>query len=52
MCSVEGEVDGVCIGTGVCDYKGYISRPVRANDLHGVGAFLLMCAALSMEKIC
>lgn len=37
-------VVGVCIGTGVCDYQGYIERPTSCNDLHGVGAFLLMCA--------
>lgn len=40
-------VDGVCVGTSVCDYKKYISRPTSANDLHGVGAFLLMCAAIA-----
>ncbi len=33
----------VCIGTGVGDYKHYCERPVSVNDLHGVGAFLLMC---------
>lgn len=27
----------------VGDYDHYIHRPVSANDLHGVGAFLLMC---------
>lgn len=37
-------VVGVCIGTGVCTYQGYIERPTSCNDLHGVGAFLLMCA--------
>lgn len=34
----------VCIGTGVGDYRHYCDRPVSTNDLHGVGAFLLMCA--------
>ena len=34
----------VCIGTGVGDYRHYCERPVSVNDLHGVGAFLLMCA--------
>lgn len=33
----------VCIGTGVGDYKHYCDRPVSVNDLHGMGAFLLMC---------
>lgn len=37
------QIDGVCIGTGVGDYKHYIERPTSANDLHGVGAFLIMC---------
>lgn len=37
-------VGHVCIGTGVGDYQYYCSRPVSVNDLHGVGAFLLMCA--------
>ena len=44
----EGEdlcVGGVCVGTSVCNYKEYIERPTCTNDLHGVGAFLLMCAA-------
>jgi unsaturated rhamnogalacturonyl hydrolase len=37
-------VGNVCIGTGVGDYEFYCKRPVSVNDLHGVGAFLLMCA--------
>ena len=37
-------VGHVCIGTGVGDYRHYCERPVSTNDLHGVGAFLLMCA--------
>ncbi|MCM1044832.1 MAG: glycoside hydrolase family 88 protein [Candidatus Gastranaerophilales bacterium] len=43
----EGEdllVGGVCVGTGVGDYKHYCERPTSTNDLHGVGAFLIMCA--------
>ena len=38
------QIGNVCIGTGVVDYAHYCSRPVSVNDLHGVGAFLLMCA--------
>ncbi|NLK75153.1 MAG: glycoside hydrolase family 88 protein [Clostridiales bacterium] len=41
-------VGNVCIGTGVGDYKHYIERPVSENDLHGVGAFLIMCAEVQM----
>ena len=40
-------VNNVCIGTGVCDYKGYIERPTSENDLHGVGAYLLMCCEVA-----
>jgi len=48
--SWEGEdiqIGNVCIGTGVGDYEFYCARPVCTNDLHGVGAFLLMCAELA-----
>ncbi|MBQ3080759.1 MAG: glycoside hydrolase family 88 protein [Clostridia bacterium] len=38
------QIGNVCIGTGVGDYTHYINRPTSVNDLHGVGAFLLMCA--------
>lgn len=43
----EGEdllLGNVCIGTGVGDYQHYCDRPTSTNDLHGIGAFLLMCA--------
>jgi len=36
-------VNNICIGTGVGDYQFYIDRPRVQNDLHGMGAFLLMC---------
>lgn len=36
-------VGEVCIGTGVGDYAYYCDRPCSVNDLHGVGAFLMMC---------
>ncbi|MBR6380312.1 MAG: glycoside hydrolase family 88 protein [Lachnospiraceae bacterium] len=36
-------IGGVCVGTGVGDWEHYIHRPTSVNDLHGVGAFLLMC---------
>lgn len=42
----EGEdliLSNVCIGTGVGDMQFYFDRPTVANDLHGMGAFLLMC---------
>lgn len=39
-------IGNVCIGTGVGDYSFYCSRPCSVNDLHGVGAFLLMCTEL------
>lgn len=47
--TIEGDnllVGGVCIGTGVGDYWHYCKRPTSINDLHGVGAFLLMCSQM------
>ncbi len=43
-------IGGVCIGTGVGSYDYYINRPTSVNDLHGVGAFLLMCAEAALDK--
>ncbi|MCL2016389.1 MAG: glycoside hydrolase family 88 protein [Defluviitaleaceae bacterium] len=40
------QIGNVCIGTGVGDYQHYCDRPTSVNDLHGVGAFLLMCAEM------
>ncbi|MDD3336287.1 MAG: glycoside hydrolase family 88 protein [Eubacteriales bacterium] len=42
----------VCIGTCVGDYDFYCARPTSVNDLHGMGAFLLMCteAARTLTK--
>lgn len=37
----------VCIGTGVGDYTHYVNRPTSTNDLHGMGAFLIMCTELA-----
>ncbi len=42
-------IDNICIGTGVGDYAHYCARPTSTNDLHGVGAFLIMCA--EMEQV-
>lgn len=45
----EGEdllIGGVCIGTGVGDYRHYCGRPTSINDLHGVGAFIIMCVQM------
>lgn len=35
---------GTCIDEGTYDY--YINRPQVTNDLHGAGAFILMCAEM------
>lgn len=43
-------VQRVCIGTGVGSYKFYINRPTTTNDLHGVGAFILMCAEIAQHE--
>ena len=47
---MDGEdllVGGVCEGTDVSNYEWYSTRTPRINDLHGEGAFLLMCAELA-----
>lgn len=43
-------IDNVCAGTCIDEgtYEHYINRGRVANDLHGAGAFLLMCG--EMEK--
>jgi Predicted unsaturated glucuronyl hydrolase involved in regulation of bacterial surface properties, and related proteins len=38
----------ICIGTGIGDYTHYIARPTSENDLHGAGAFILMCVEMSL----
>jgi unsaturated rhamnogalacturonyl hydrolase len=43
-------VPKVCIGTCVGDYDFYIKRPTHENDLHGMGAFLLMATAYHEVK--
>lgn len=47
----EGKLvlSGVCVGTGVMDMQGYFDRPRAVNDLHGMGAFLLMCAEIARQ---
>lgn len=40
-------IGNVCVGTGVGDYTHYINRPTSTNDLHGVGAFLIMCTEMA-----
>lgn len=40
-------IDNICVGTGVGDYNHYCNRPTSENDLHGVGAFLLMCVEVA-----
>ncbi len=44
-------LDGVCIGTGVGDESFYFSRPTVSTDLHGMGAFVLMCAQLGKNEL-
>ncbi len=43
-------IGDICVGTGVGDYEHYCNRPTTVNDLHGIGAFLLMCAAVGDEE--
>ena len=37
-------INDICEGTGIGDYTFYCNRKRCTNDLHGVGAFLIMCA--------
>lgn len=43
------QIGNVCIGTGVGDYAHYCNRPTSTNDLHGVGAFLIMCTEVPQD---
>ncbi|MDG0811282.1 glycoside hydrolase family 88/105 protein [Cohnella rhizosphaerae] len=36
----------ICIGTAAGDYDYYVSRSTSANDLHGIGAFVMACVAV------
>lgn len=49
-CDEEGYlvIDDVCIGTCIDEgtYEHYIGRERIKNDLHGAGAFILMCAEM------
>ncbi len=40
----EFVLNKICVGTGIGSYEYYIKRETSANDLHGMGAYLLMCA--------
>ncbi|MBD8068759.1 glycoside hydrolase family 105 protein [Bacillus sp. PS06] len=43
-------IGNICIGTGIGDYAHYIARPTSTNDLHGAGAFILMCVEMSQAE--
>jgi unsaturated rhamnogalacturonyl hydrolase len=43
----EVVISDICVGTGIGDYAHYIARPRSENDLHGTGAFILMCVEMS-----
>lgn len=46
----EGEVLGICAGTGIGDNIGfYYSRPTPVNDIHGLGAIIL--AGIEVAKL-
>lgn len=47
-CGENMIIDKICVGTGVGDYSHYCNRPTGENDLHGTGAFLLMCTEMEM----
>ncbi len=43
-------IGNICIGTGIGDYAHYIARPTSENDLHGAGAFILMCVEMEQAQ--
>lgn len=46
----EGEgrfvMPGICIGTSAVNYGNCVTRPTSCNDLHGVCAYIMACAAM------
>lgn len=40
------EMSNICVGTGVGDFDYYVGRNTSKNDLHGIGAFILMCCEI------
>ena len=45
---VDNVCAGCCIESGT--YEHYVSRDKTKNDLHGMGAFVLMCAELQRYR--
>lgn len=45
-------IDKICVGTCIDEgtYEHYINRPTIQNDLHGAGAFVLMCAEMERYR--
>ena len=45
-------VDNVCVGTCIESgtYEHYINRDRTKNDLHGAGAFILMCSEMQSYR--
>jgi unsaturated rhamnogalacturonyl hydrolase len=35
-------LQNICVGTGVGDLAYYLARPRKTNEIHGLGAFLIM----------
>jgi unsaturated rhamnogalacturonyl hydrolase len=48
--SGKTNVTDICIGTNVGDTAYYYSRPRATNDLHGLGAFLIMNEQLQFPR--
>lgn len=45
--TTDGEVQDVCVGTGIADHTGfYYNRPRVLNDFHAIGAVLLAGTAM------
>ncbi len=42
------DISGICVGTGVGPLGYYLNRPTSSNDLHGMGAFMMLAAQIHM----
>jgi len=48
----DGQVEGVCAGTGVSDdLVHYYRRPTPLNDIHGIGAVILAGVEILQLKL-
>jgi len=44
-------IENICDGTNVSDLNYYLSRPRKSDDLHGIGAFLIMNEQMRLAQM-